>query len=199
MEQEEKDKLLAEFYDTIDIATRKDLLHQYIAAAPEDAQNPLREALFTLRYTEKEDVDKFLWYYLNLPYVYKNAHSRFFKKSAKKEFDESIGALGFPLAQPYGEAGTQVLYREFVNASKRFFGVCAGDKSYNRKLLGLATITDQQTREKIAKDVHLLSAGLQEAFPEHSETLAPFAKANVDAFGALYQDAKQLLAAVQNK
>ncbi len=197
MELQEKEALLKTYYDTEEIAQRKELLAAYIQAAPEDALNPLREALFTLRYQGRTDADQFMWHYVNLAYVYKNANSRFFKKSAKKEFAESLQGLGLSLAAPYGPAGEQALYCEYCNASKRFFTVCAGDKSYKRKMLGLASIDEKQTREKMAKDVWVLSTGLQQAFPEHSATLTPFATATVDTFATLYQDAAQLLTSIE--
>ncbi|MFI3168514.1 MAG: DUF6553 family protein [Faecalibacterium sp.] len=197
MEQQEKETLLQAYYDTEEIAQRKALLTEYIEAAPEDPLNPLREALFALRYQGREDADKFLWHYVNLAYVYKNAHSRFFKKSAQREFAESVQGLGFTLADAYEQAGEQALYREYRNASKRFLTVCAADKSYKRKMLGLASITDKQTQEKMAKDVWVLSSGLQQTFPEYSVMFTPFAQANVDAFADLYQDAAQLLTSIQ--
>lgn len=196
MELQEQETLLQTYYDTEEIAQRKALLATYIEAAPDDPLNPLREALFALRYPGA-DADKFLWHYVNLAYVYKNAHSRFFKKSAKKEFAESMQGLGFSLAEAYGQAGEQALYREYRNASKRFLTVCAADKSYKRKLLGLASITDKQTQEKMAKDVWVLSSGLQQTFPEYSAMFTPFAQANVDAFADLYQDAAQLLESIE--
>ncbi len=197
MEQHEKETLLKEYYDTTETSARKELLSKYIENAPEDTLNPLRESLFALRYQGREDADKFMWHYVNLAYVYKNTKSHFFKKSAQKEFSEALNDLGFSLATPYGAQGEEALYHEFSNASKRFLDVCADDKSYKRKLMGLATINETQTREKMAKDVWVLSSGLQEAFPTHCETVKPFAKATVDTFCTLYPDAAQLLDSIE--
>jgi len=181
------------YFAELDPELREELLEQYREANPQNADVDLLRKLWTLRYTDpknpKQRVDTFLWQIINLMCLYRL--SNFFSKGTEKEIITAMETLGFSEAAEYGDAGRETLYLEFRNAARRYFGTC-DDKSYGKKLMGILTMSENQRRDKMAREVWRLTEGLPGRF-ETNDDMALFCKAVSDEFIAQCPDGEQRL------
>ena len=179
---EEKEALRMAYFAELDPELRGELLERYGEANPQDADTDLLRKLWTLRYTDpknaKQRVDTFLWQIINLMCLYRL--SNFFSKGTEKEIDAAMETLGFSDAAGYGDAGREVLYLEFRNAAQRYFETC-DNKSYGKKLMGIVTMSENQRRDKMTREVWQLTEGLSGRF-ETNDDMALFCKAVRDEF-----------------
>jgi hypothetical protein len=162
---EETEALRDTYFDELDPDLRKEQLERYSEANPQDACMELYGKLWKLRYTDPKNagqrVDTFLWQVVNLICLYRV--SRFFSKGTEKEIDAAMKTLGFSVAEEYGEAGQEILYLEFRNAAKRYFGTCE-HKAYGKKLMGIASMNEKERKDKMAREVWQLTNGLPGRF-----------------------------------
>jgi len=190
---EEKEALRETYFAELDPELRRELLEKYEEANPQDADVNLFRRLWTLRYTDpknpKQCVDTFLWQIINLICLYRV--SGFFSKGTEKEIDEAMKTLGFSDAAEYGDAGREILYLEFRNAARRYFGTC-DNKSYGKKLMGIVSMSENERRNKMAREVWRLTEGLSRRF-ETDQDMALFCKAIHDEFIDQCPDGEKLL------
>lgn len=181
------------YFAELDPELRSELLEQYRETNPQDTDADLFQKLWTLRYTDPKDaghrVDTFLWQIVNVMCLYRL--SNFFSKGTEKEINAAMETLGFTDAAEYGKEGREVLYHEFRNAARRYFGTC-DSKSYGKRLMGIVTMSENQRRDKMAREVWRLTEGLPERF-ETSNDMALFCGAVHDEFIAQCPDGEQRL------
>jgi len=190
---EEKEALRETYFAELDPELRRELLEKYEEANSQDADVDLFRRLWTLRYTDpknpKQCVDTFLWQIINLICLYRV--SGFFSKGTEKEIDEAMKTLGFSDAAEYGDTGREILYLEFRNAARRYFGTC-DNKSYGKKLMGIVSMSENERRNKMAREVWRLTEGLSRRF-ETDQDMALFCKAIHDEFIDQCPDGEKLL------
>ncbi len=180
------------YFSESDPEKRKKLLD---AIEEADGQTPALELcrkLWRLRYEDpksKRRVDLFLWEILELLCLYGTA--RIMKKSAKKDTEKALKALGISLASDYGQEGEQILQEELRNTVRLYLKTCES-KSYGRRLFGLTELKDQDRPARIAKDMWRLSMGLPQRL-QMTEEFAPLAKAVREEFCSQYADGEALL------
>lgn len=179
---EEKEALRDTYFAELDPELRRKLLERYEKAGPQDTNADLFRKLWALRYTDpknpKQRVDTFLWQIVNLMCLYRV--SRFFSRGTEKEINAAMGTLGFSDVAGYGDAGREVLYLEFRNAARRYFGTCE-NKFYSKKLMGIVTMNEKERMDKMAREVWQLTEGLTERF-DTSNDMALFCEAVRDEF-----------------
>lgn len=192
---EEKEALRETYFAELDPELRRQLLEQYGETNPQDVDVDLFRKLWILRYTDpknaKQRVDAFLWQIVNLMCLYRV--SKFFSGGTEKEIDAAMRTLGFSDAAEYGNAGREVLYLEFRNAARRYFGTCE-NKSYGKKLMGIVTMNENERSDKMARETWQLTEGLSGRF-ETSDDMALFCKAVSDEFIARCPDGEKRLKA----
>jgi hypothetical protein len=190
---EEKQALRETYFDELDPELRWGLLERYGEVNPQDTDVDLFRKLWILRYCDpknaKQRVDTFLWQIVNLMCLYRV--SRFFSKGTEKEIDDAMKTLGFSVAAGYGDAGREGLYLEFRNAARRYFGTCE-NKSYGKKLMGIATMNENERIDKMARETWQLTEGLPGRF-QTGDDMALFCKAVRDEFIAQCPDGEKRL------
>lgn len=179
---EGKEALRETYFAELDPDLRGKLLERYSEANPQDADIGLLRTLWTLRYTDPKNagqrVDTFLWQMINLICLYRV--SGFFSRGTEKEISAILKTLGFSDAAAYGGAGREILYLEFRNAARRYFGTCE-NKFYGKKLMGIVTMNENERRDKMAREVWQVTQGLPQRF-KTDDDMALFCKAIHDEF-----------------
>lgn len=179
---EGKEALRETYFAELDPDLRGKLLERYSEANPQDADVGLLRTLWTLRYTDPKNagqrVDTFLWQMINLICLYRV--SGFFSRGTEKEISAILKTLGFSDAAAYGGAGREILYLEFRNAARRYFGTCE-NKFYGKKLMGIVTMNENERRDKMAREVWQVTQGLPKRF-KTDDDMALFCKAIHDEF-----------------
>lgn len=179
---EGKEALRETYFAELDPDLRGKLLERYSEANPQDADIGLLRTLWTLRYTDPKNagqrVDTFLWQMINLICLYRV--SGFFSRGTEKEISAILKTLGFSDAAAYGGAGREILYLEFRNAARRYFGTCE-NKFYGKKLMGIVTMNENERRDKMAREVWQVTQGLPKRF-KTDDDMALFCKAIHDEF-----------------
>ncbi len=177
-----------QYYEESNPERRKELLESNFDPTADDDDTLLRRKLWSLRYTDPSDperrVDMFLWQCVNLLCLYKTSGFLFFHKSSLRELQKAREAMGFDLAEEFGESGKRILYMEFRNTIRRYFGTCS-DRSFRKKTFGVMTMDENEWQDKIAGNAWQLSVGLPKRF-DMKEELAPFSSAVHDEYFALY-------------
>ena len=189
------------YYEEIDPERRKELLEIGCEQCPDENADFIRRRLWDLRYADPENsgrrVDLFLWQCVNLLCIYKTAGFLFTRRGAEKELQKARKTMGFELAETYGDTGKKLLYFECRNAIRRYFWTCH-DKSYQKKLFGIASMKEDEWQDKIAGNAWQLAEGLPERLGKKEE-LALFSDAVRDEYFALYADGQTRWKKYQDK
>ena len=181
-----------QYFREVEPSVRK----QLYAALREDASlPPLVGRLYELRYVNPKDpgaeVDLFLWHLVNL-LQYHNAPS-LFKKKTRKDILGVFRALGLEAGQTRTPEEEQVLYWEFRNAARRYYGTVSS-AGYGRKLFGILAGKEDEKLFRMREDARKLSFGNAEKYDLEAET-ALFCRAVNDEFMAFFQTERGLNAA----
>ncbi len=183
--------ILNEYYLEIDVSVRRKLLDDYVNQYPDSSLNDFRSKILEVRYQNKNDVDKYLWYIINLLYVYNFYKPFFMKKSAYKELAKIIEESGYNQIIAFGDGAEKEFRLEILNAFIRYMRITKNDKSYSKKLFGLSSLKEDEVRQKIVNDAYILSTLLPNKFDDIKE-LGIFSDAVRDALFYEYDDAEEL-------
>lgn len=190
----EREALSESYFSELEPERRLAYLEK-ISDCPPDNSIEFYRKLWTLRYTDPKDprhrVDMFLFQIVNLITLYRISGPSFLRKGNEKEIGQSMRALGFSDAARYGSLGRDILYLEFRNAARRYFGTCES-KSYGKKLMGIVTMNEDERSIKMAREVWELTEGVPERFEVNDDT-ALFCKAIRDEYLALCPDGEKRL------
>lgn len=181
------------YFSEINPKSRQKLLNQYSETYPQDTNIQLYQKLWKLRYTDpknsKQNIDSFLWQIVNVICLYRV--SKHFSRGTEKEINTAMDSLGFSFASEYGKTGNDILYLEFRNAAKRYFGTC-DSKAYGKKFMGIVSMKDDERTNKVAREVWQLTEGLPQKF-NTDEKMELFCKAVHDEFICEYSDGEKHL------
>ncbi len=182
-----------QYYEETNPERRKEFLERTENQSADSGDDLLRRKLWDLRYIDPDDperrVDLFLWQCVNLLCLYKTSGFLCFRKSAMRELQKTRATMGFDLAEEFGESGKRLLYLEFRNAIRRYFGTCS-DRSFRKKIFGVMTMDENEWQDKIAGNAWQLSVGLPERFHMIAE-FALFSDAVHDEYFAQYPHSEE--------
>lgn len=170
------------YYREPDPQKRRGMLDLACASEPDDGANAYRRALFDARHADAKNpgrtVDRMLFLCVSFVQMYQSA--RMFRKGTARDVRRSLSELRFDEAARYGEAGERALYWEIRNAAARFLSTCQSP-GYNRGLFGMRPSGEEGRRERIARDIWQMSAGLA-GRTGLGEELALWNRAVLDAY-----------------
>ena len=149
------------YYRELDPKRRRAMLDELCMTEPDDGANEYRQLLFAARHSDgrraEGEVDRMLFACISFVQICQSA--KMFRRSAAKEVERTLQQLRYDDAAAYGEAGERALYWEIRNACARYFSTCAAS-SYNRKVFGLMSSSDDSRLERICRDTWQMSEGL---------------------------------------
>lgn len=159
---------LAEYYREIKPAARKRL---FTALEAEGALPSMTRRLYELRYADPKapgnEVDLFLWYYVNLQQYF--CAPGLLRKRTRREIQSCFRKMGLSPDIPRTQEDERVLYWEFRNAACRYFGTFSAP-SYGRKLFGALPAKEDERLLRMREDAKKLSFGNAEKYDLVAET-----------------------------
>ena len=147
------------YYSEKDPGLRRILLEEEIRQHPGVSENDLRQNLWEIRFVSRDkkntgqQVDNYIGGWMEMLYLSRNNGGLFGFRYAAKELRKTIKKMGFSEAEEYGETGREVLYREIYHLCSFYYHLCATDKGYGTKLMGMMSMKDEDITMKIAKEV----------------------------------------------
>ncbi len=160
--------MLAEYYHEVEPVARKKL---FAAMAAEGALPPMTQRLYELRYKDlkapDKEVDLFLWYYVNLQQYF--SAPRLLWKKTRRDIRAIFRQMGLSPDEPRTQEDERVLYWEFRNAARRYFGTFSAS-SYGRKLFGALPAKEDERLLRMREDARKLSVGNAEKYDLAAET-----------------------------
>lgn len=175
------------YYREQDAKLRKFLLDEEMKEHPGSREDELRLKLWEIRYVPNDkkasgqQVDNYIGGWMEMLYLSRNNGGLFGFRYAAKELKKTIKKMGFGLAKDYEETGENILYQEIYHLCSFYYHLCATDKGYGTKLMGIMSLKDEDITAKIAKEVAQnayrlpMNTGL-------SEEMKVFTKAATQAF-----------------
>lgn len=145
------------YYQEENAQKRKSILLQAMESEPEDAANDLRMKLWEMRYLingkqPDKQVDNFVGAWIDFIYLAKNCTSIIMGRHAKKELQKTRKKMGMDLAENEIQV-REVLYEEYRHLGRFYFKLCATDKNYGTKFMGMISLKDEDITYKIAHEV----------------------------------------------
>ena len=181
--------ILGQYYQEVEPAIRKKL---YAELKGDPSLPPVFVRLYELRYVDKQnpgnEVDLFLWHFVNL--LQYHGAPELLKKKTKKDIVAVFQQLGLDPAALRTAEDERVLYWEYRNAARRYFGTFSA-ASYGRKLFGLRAAKEDEKLYRMRSDARKLSFGNAEKFDLTAET-ALFCRAVDDEYMAFFHSDKSL-------
>ncbi len=180
---------LADYYREIEPDARKKL---YAAMSAEGTVPPMVRRLYELRYTDpkapENEVNLFLWYYVNLQQYY-NAPT-LLRRRTRREILSCLQKMGLWPDMPRTPEDERVLYWEFRNAARRYFGTLSAP-SYGRKLFGVLPAKEDERLLRMREDARKISFGnaVKYALPTGTEL---FCRAIEDEFREYFRTEESL-------
>ena len=175
--------ILGEYYRELEPAARKKLYAEMEASGelPEEVRR-----LCELRYTDRtqpgNEVDLFLWHFVNLQ-QYHDAPG-LLRKRTRREILSALERMGLGPGAPSRPEDGPCLYWELRNAARRYFGTLAAP-SYGRKLFGVLPAKDDEREARMRGDARKLSRGNAEKYDLSAE-MALFCRAVEDEYMAFF-------------
>ena len=139
------------------------------------------------------EVDLFLWYFVNLQNYY-DAPS-LLKKKTQKEIREILQKMGLTTGEVYASEEESILYWELRNASRRYFGTMSA-ASYGRKFFGVFSAKENEKSARMREDARKLSFGNAEKYELTDETEL-FCRAVDDEFRDYFHTERSLSSPIE--
>lgn len=166
---------IAAYYREADPMKRKALLEQSIEAGEEPEKNAIRKELWDIRYQGESELGKdtradgYLGLWMILEFNRDAGKRLFGGKGARKEIVKTLEKLRFKETMEKSELHKELLYRECCHLVKLYMELCEKDKSYNSVLCGILTISSDNAKKKLQRDVYETAVVLPSSIGMESE------------------------------
>lgn len=151
---------ISAYYREADPMKRKALLDQSIEAGEEPEKNAIRKELWEIRYQDSSELGKdtradgYLGLWMLMEFN-RDAGKRIFGgKGARKDLTKSLEKLKFQEFRNKGGLYEELLYRECCHLVKLYMELCEKDKSYNTVLCGILTMSSDNAKKKLQRDIY---------------------------------------------
>ena len=190
------------YYSKQDKKERKDLLDERVSTGEDSQELELIQKLFDIRYKpakgEPEQIDHMLRAMMELKFL-QDGGKGLFSRSPRKHLQSVYQDLGKDTAENYGETGRRIWYRECNHAGKTFLTINLGDRGYTSMFWGLGQLKDPVVKNKLAKDIYVITCKVPEELGITQELEVFSAAVQASYYESFPQDANILREMIQSE